>query len=154
MCSSDLHKLNLEMIRRDAARAVSHAETVIRLCQHGLTASRSYAGIHWLWARWRLGEARDVDPMRNAIDELRERRIRQSLPWCLTLLAEMEADAGEIEVALTTIDAALAESQQTGEHWYDAESHRIRGKILLARDPADSAAAEQALRAASRSLAT
>jgi DNA-binding winged helix-turn-helix (wHTH) protein/tetratricopeptide (TPR) repeat protein len=155
------HKLNLEMIRRDAACAKSHAETVIRLCrQHGLTASRSYAGIHRLWTRWRLGEARDVAAMRNAIDELRERRIRQSLPWCLTLLAEMEADLetdtgadaradmSEIEVALGSVDAALAEAQQTGEHWYDSESHRMRGNILLARDPADSAAAEQAFRAA------
>jgi DNA-binding winged helix-turn-helix (wHTH) protein/tetratricopeptide (TPR) repeat protein len=143
------HKLNLEMIRRDAARAMSHAETVIRLCrQHGLTASRSYAGIHRLWTRWRLGEARDVDAMRAAIDELRERRIRQSLPWCLTLLAEMEADTGETEVALGSVDAALAEARQTGEHWYDAESHRMRGNILLARDPADGAAAEQAFRTA------
>lgn len=142
------HNLNLEMIRGDAARAMSHAETVIRLCQHGLTASRSYAVIHRLWARWRLGEARDLAAMRNAIDELRERRIRQSLPWCLTLLAEMEANTGENELALTSIDTALAESQQTGEHWYDAESHRMRGNILLARDPADGAAAEQAFRAA------
>ena len=143
------HKLNLEMIRRDAARATPHAETVIRLCnQHGLTASRSYAGIHQLWTRWRLGEARDLGAMRNAIDELRERRIRQSLPWCLTLLAEMEADAGEIELALASVDTALAEARQTGEHWYDAESHRTRGNILLARDPADGAAAEQAYRAA------
>jgi DNA-binding winged helix-turn-helix (wHTH) protein len=143
------HMLNLEMIRRDAARATSHAETVIRLCQqHGLTGSRSYAGIHRLWTRWRLGEARDLDAMRNAIDELRERRIRQSLPWCLTLLAEMEADAGEIKAALANVDAALAEARQTGEHWYDAESHRTRGNILLAREPAESAAAEQAFRAA------
>jgi DNA-binding winged helix-turn-helix (wHTH) protein/tetratricopeptide (TPR) repeat protein len=151
------HKLNLEMIRRDAACAADHAETVIRLCrQHGLTASRSYAGIHRLWTRWRLGEARDVDAMRNAIDELRERRIRQSLPWCLTLLAEMEADLdgdlgtdmSEIEIALASVDGALAEARQTGEHWYDAESHRIRGNILLARDPADGAAAEQAFRTA------
>jgi predicted ATPase len=86
--------------------------------------------------------------MRNAIDELRERRIRQSLPWCLTLLAEMEADAGEIKAALANVDAALAEARQTGEHWYDAESHRTRGNILLAREPAESAAAEQAFRAA------
>jgi DNA-binding winged helix-turn-helix (wHTH) protein/tetratricopeptide (TPR) repeat protein len=143
------HKLNLDMIRRDAARATSHAETVIRLCrQHGLTASRAYAGIHQLWARWQLGEPPEVDAMRSAIDELRERRIRQSLPWCLTLLAEMEADAGEIELALASVDAAIAEARQTGEHWYDAESHRTRGNILLARDPADGAAAEQAYRTA------
>jgi predicted ATPase len=34
------------------------------------------------------------------------------------------------------------------QRWYEAEAHRIRGEILLKRDPADTAAAEQSLRAA------
>ena len=34
------------------------------------------------------------------------------------------------------------------ERWYEAEVHRIRGVILLKRDPADTAAAEQCLQAA------
>src|SRR5262249_27055869 len=33
-------------------------------------------------------------------------------------------------------------------HYYEAEVHRIRGEILLKRDPADTAAAEQSLQAA------
>ena len=34
------------------------------------------------------------------------------------------------------------------ERWYEAEVHRIRGVILLKRDPADATAAEQSLQAA------
>ena len=34
--------------------------------------------------------------------------------------------------------------QQTGEHWTDAFLHRIRGEILLKRDPANTAPAEEA----------
>ena len=38
--------------------------------------------------------------------------------------------------------------ERTEERWYEAEMHRIRAEILLKRDPADTAAAEQALQAA------
>jgi predicted ATPase len=62
--------------------------------------------------------------------------------------ADIDRDVGEIEIALASVDAALAEARQTGEHWYDAESHRVRGNILLARYPTDGAAAEQAYRTA------
>jgi len=38
----------------------------------------------------------------------------------------------------------LGFAQQTGEHWTDAFLHRIRGEILLKRDPANTAPAEEA----------
>jgi predicted ATPase len=43
---------------------------------------------------------------------------------------------------------ALAELERTEHRWYEAEMHRIRAVILLKRDPADIAAAEQSLQAA------
>jgi predicted ATPase len=48
-----------------------------------------------------------------------------------------------MEQALTRIDEALGLAQQTGEHWSDAYLHRIRGEILLKRDPANKAPAEE-----------
>lgn len=39
-------------------------------------------------------------------------------------------------------------AQQTGEHWTDAELYRVRGSILLRRDPANIAPAEEAFLAA------
>src|SRR5262249_18126955 len=62
--------------------------------------------------------------------------------------AEAEASAGEIGAGLKRLDDALAELGRTEERWYEAEMHRIRGEILLKRDPADNAAAEQSLQAA------
>jgi predicted ATPase len=41
-----------------------------------------------------------------------------------------------------------AELERTEERWYEAEVHRIRGEILLKRDPADTAAPEQSFQAA------
>ena len=46
---------------------------------------------------------------------------------------------------MTRIDEALTLAAETGEHWNDAFLHRLRGEILLKRDPANTAPAEDAL---------
>jgi len=46
---------------------------------------------------------------------------------------------------LVRIDAALSRARETGEHWTDAFSHRIRADILLKRDPVNTVPAEEAL---------
>jgi predicted ATPase len=64
------------------------------------------------------------------------------------VLAEAEAQGGEIEAALSTIDSALAVSNRTGQRSDDAETHRVRGEILLRQNPAAPAPAEAAFLAA------
>jgi predicted ATPase len=70
------------------------------------------------------------------------------VPSLETALAEAEAGTGETDAGLQRLDDTLAELGRTEQRWYEAETHRIRGKILLKRDPADTAAAEQSLQAA------
>ncbi len=43
------------------------------------------------------------------------------------------------------MDAALALAGETGEHWTDSFLHRVRGEILLKRNPANTAPVEEAL---------
>jgi predicted ATPase len=66
------------------------------------------------------------------------------VPFIQGLLAEIEVQ-GDAEGALSRIDEALALAGETGEHWSDAFLHRLRGEILLKRDPANTAPAEDAL---------
>ena len=66
------------------------------------------------------------------------------LPFFEGLLAEIEAEADGAEGALTRISEALMLSTETGEHWTDAFLYRIRGEILLKRDPRNRAPAEEA----------
>ena len=75
---------------------------------------------------------------------------RASRIWLLpeAALAEAEASAGETDAGLQRLDDALAELERTENRWYEAEMHRIRAEILLKRDPADTAAAEQSLQTA------
>ena len=60
------------------------------------------------------------------------------MPFFEGLLADIEADS-DAAGALTSIDQALALANETGELWTDAFLHRIRGEILLKRDPANTA---------------
>jgi predicted ATPase len=66
-----------------------------------------------------------------------------SVPFFQGLLAEIEAQR-DAEGALTRMDEALALAGETGEHWSDAFLHRLRGEILLKRDPANTTPAEEA----------
>ena len=49
---------------------------------------------------------------------------------------------------LSSIHPRRPKLERTEQHWYEAEMHRIRGEILLKREPANTAAAEQSLQAA------
>jgi predicted ATPase len=92
------------------------------------------------WAMSRLAE------MRRGLAIYRE----QGRIWLLpeAVLAEAEASAGETVAGLRRLDGALTDLQRTEERLYEAEIHRIRSEILLKRDPADTAAAEQSLQTA------
>jgi predicted ATPase len=107
------------------------------------------AGFFQGWAKWPNGaeESRFVE-MRRGLAINREQGFVWFLPNFEAALAEAEASAGETDAGLQRLDNALAEAERIEQHWYEAEMHRIRGEILLQRDPADTAAAEQSLRAA------
>jgi hypothetical protein len=47
---------------------------------------------------------------------------------------------------LALIDEALVMSQEGGDRLYDSNLHRLRGNILLKRDPANPAQAEEAFK--------
>jgi predicted ATPase len=84
--------------------------------------------------------------MRRGLAIRREQGNVFLLPSLEAALAE--AGAGETDGGLRRLDDALAEAERTEERWYEAEMHRIRAGILLKRDPADTAAAEQSLQTA------
>jgi len=64
------------------------------------------------------------------------------------LLAELEAATRGPDSALALIDQGLAIADETGERFTDPYLHRLRGEILLKRDPANPAPAEAAFQTA------
>ena len=81
---------------------------------------------------------------RQALAVYTDRGNKVYVPLYQGLLAEIEAETGGAEGALARIDSALAIAQETGEHWTDAFLHRVRGEILLKREPSNTAPAEAA----------
>jgi predicted ATPase len=82
--------------------------------------------------------------MRQGLALSNEMDYRLFAPLTGTLLAEREAEAGQVDAGLATLDAQLAGVEQTGERWFDAEMHRVRGELLLKLQRPDVAAAESA----------
>jgi predicted ATPase len=101
------------------------------------------------WAKRSDGvEESNLAEMRRSLAIASEQGRFWLLPNFEAALAEAEASAGETDAGLGRLDDVLAELERTEHRWYEAEIHRIRAGILLKRDPADTAAAEQALQAA------
>ncbi len=86
--------------------------------------------------------------MRQGLALCREQGIELYIPLIATALAEAEAEADEVDAALAVVDRTIKDNKRTGQRWFEAESHRVRGEILLRHDPADPAPAKEAFLAA------
>ena len=86
--------------------------------------------------------------MRRGVDLLREQNVLLFDGPLKIALAEVEARAGDADRALSILDEALATSERIGHRTFDAELHRVRGGILLKRDPTNTAPAQQAFQTA------
>jgi predicted ATPase len=64
------------------------------------------------------------------------------------MIADLEVMTGRVDNALASTEAGLALAKETGDRWTDALLHRLRGDILLKRDPAKPALAEEAFKTA------
>jgi len=71
-----------------------------------------------------------------------ETGFQSSAPSLLGLMAEAQQAAGQFAEAQGTVAMALAVAAQTGQHFWDADIHRLGGDLLLATGgPADEAVA-------------
>jgi predicted ATPase len=110
-----------------------------------LRLSQWRQGLQSAWSSARLdGRETRAAELRQVLAAYIDRGDKYFVPFYQGLLAEIEAqdNAGG---ALTRIDEALALAGETGERWEQhALLHRLRGEILLRRDPANTAPAEDA----------
>jgi class 3 adenylate cyclase/predicted ATPase len=140
----------LEVLRGDAEAALRAAEAVMAISrEHGLALYLAGGALSFAWARAKLGDwDAGLAEFRQAVAQWAGQGNKVQLPFYRGLLAEIEADGGGAEAALAEIEKALTLAGETGEHWFDAGLHRIRGEILLKQNPADPAPAEAAFLAA------
>lgn len=72
-----------------------------------------------------------VRQMRSGLASIEKLRARAHRPHILTLLAEAVSKTGDYVQALQLIEEALAEGERSGERFYEAETWRIKGELLL-----------------------
>ena len=96
------------------------------------------------WARAENDLLGGLEDMRRSAEFLREQKVLFLDGLMKVALAEAEAQAGDPDRAVTTLDNALATCESAGLRQFEAELHRARGEILLKRNPANAAPAEEA----------
>ena len=136
-----------ELVCGNLSRAAPHAAELAGLAhEHDLLMWRAY-GIFLEGAAKAEGRTlgRGLRDMRRGAELLREQKVRTFDGLANITLAEAEARAGDIDRALAVLDETLATSERTGNRQFDAELHRVRGEMLLKRDPANPAATQEAL---------
>jgi predicted ATPase len=140
----------LEIRRDDVSAARLAADALIELAEeHGMNLYAVSGQVFAYWARGRL-----VDPkagasgLRQALQGYMAEGNKNNTPIWHGMLAELEAATRGPDSALTLIDQGLTIAEETGGRYMDPYLHRLRGDILLKRDPADPAPADDAYRTA------
>lgn len=128
-----LFAAQLSQLRRDAPRAATQAEEALAIsAEHGLDAV-------WLWCLlprgWASAQRGDVQA---GIADIREAMARRSAanigavwPWFHALLADAYGQMGQLDEGVAAVDEGLRWVRTNDEHLYEAETHRIRGELLV-----------------------
>jgi ATP/maltotriose-dependent transcriptional regulator MalT len=140
----------VHLLRGEPDRALASAEESLAMSQEQrfslyVLLSRISRG-RALGGLGQTGEAQIQ--IKLGLDEARRKGVGFMLPMMNSWLAEMHAQSGENETALSIVEQILADTNDvTGRAW-ESELHRQRARILLALDPARVSEAESDFREA------
>jgi predicted ATPase len=144
-----LHAALFELMRGDPARVEPNASELARLSrEHKLAFHGAAAAFLEGWIKAQSGAPGGLEEMRRAIEQVRQQHVLTFLDLGSIALAEAEARAGDPERAGALLDEALATDERACCRAFEPELHRAHGEILLQRDPANPAPAEDAFLAA------
>ena len=84
------------------------------------------------WAIAEQGQGKEgIAQIHQALSAWQAMGAAMAVPYFLALLAEAYGKVGEAEQGLTALVEALAQVEQTGERWYEAELYRLKGELVL-----------------------
>ena len=140
----------LEILRGDAAAALITGEALEGLCEeHGMGEWRAVAEMVVGWSHGRLSSpTAGAAEMRQALAVLINKGMRIVVVFFQGLLADLELETLGADSAVVRIDEALVSADQSTNFASLPFLHRLRGDILLKRNPRNTAPAEDAYRTA------
>jgi tetratricopeptide (TPR) repeat protein len=123
----------IHQLRREPAATAEYAQALLSLAEEQAFPVWHAAGTilaGWVDARldqWGRGAAR----IREGIAAFLANGAAMMHPYFLGLLAETLEASGQHEEGLDVLARALAIVEESGEHYYEPELHRLRGELLL-----------------------
>ncbi len=114
-------------------RALEIAEQALAIAtDHGFPLNHAYASMHRGHARARLGQLKEgIAEIQENFVRLRAIGTEMSLNGYSVDLAEVMGLAGRIEEGLAIVTEAILRAEKSGECYFEAESHRVKGDLLV-----------------------
>jgi DNA-binding winged helix-turn-helix (wHTH) protein/predicted ATPase len=140
----------VHQFRRDPAGARRYAAEAAALSrEQSFRLTLGWASILEGWAAIELGDDEIGSSLMSAgIAGARSTGSDQFLSYWLGMLADAHLTRGSAVDGLAAVDEALGVAERTGEFFYEAELHRLRGELRLVQRPEEPAEAEVSFRRA------
>ena len=121
---------------RQSQATQTHAETALALSnEYGFPFWSSVAATLRGWALSEGGKsAEGITQILEGIATHQATGAKTAESWSYALLAEAHGRAGRIEEGLEALTHALAVMHSTGESFYEAEVHRLKGELLRSQN--------------------
>jgi predicted ATPase len=140
----------VEQVRRRGQEVYNHAEAAVTLStEQSFPTWLASATILSGWALMDLEPQQEgVIRLRQGLTDWRAIGTELLLPYFMTLLAEGYGALKQLDKAFDALKEAWGAMERTGEHWWKAEMHRLKGDLLLHQSTSDVAQAADCFRQA------
>jgi class 3 adenylate cyclase/predicted ATPase len=138
------------LLLRDIRMVAERADEVIAIAiEHEIRPLLIAAPFFLAWATGSAGRAEDgIAEMRRSLSETMVSGAWVWPPLMLTTFAESCGKSGRVEEGLDWVAQGLATAEKKGVRVADAELHRLKGELLIMKDPGNMAEPEHCLRTA------
>ncbi len=137
-------------LRREPEQMRARAESRLELAiESGMFTGRVLSEIYLGWADALAGDFEGgVARMQHHMLELKTSGSEYISDRYLTFVAIALGRMGRLDEALRTIDESFQFIERSGQRYYEAELHRLKGELLLGQNVSNTAQAEKLFRAA------
>jgi predicted ATPase len=144
LCVALCEAARFHQFRREVRGTQERAEAAIRLAtEQGFPLWMAHGVILRGWALIHQGQVQaGVVQIEQGLTAHRATGAELNRPYLLALLAHAYGTIGKSEAGLTVLAEALAYVEHTGERYYEAEIHRLKGVLLLQQSSENSTEAE------------
>jgi tetratricopeptide (TPR) repeat protein len=136
------------LLLRDTRMMAERADELLEIAfEHEMRVNLSAATFFRAWAMTAAGRVQDgISEMRQSMSDATS--FVPSNAWRIMTLAETCGKGGRAEEGLELITKALEMMVQTGQTVTEGELYRVRGELLMIKDPRNAAEAERCLQTA------